>query len=143
MVCAVDSGPALDADVVDARFWALVGGDEGWLGAELGEFASGPVEVPTLRRPRCPVAVDREYPQPARPVGRGMPRGRRSERRDGDGLVRRQRSPPREGSNVGCSKEGVMRSVEVVNSRAVSNCGRPGDRRPVLGVRRSFGVIEY
>lgn len=86
MACAVDCGPPLSAEVVDARFWALVGGED-WPTEE-------PAESEAALGPRSAVAVDRERVPHSGSAGGAQFGGRWSDLRDHAGLLSRQRSPP-------------------------------------------------
>jgi hypothetical protein len=94
MACSVVASPALSPEVVDARFWELVGREEGWLDAEFAEAAAEPAESEAPTRPRFLVAVERDRPRSDRPAGGTARNGRPSDEGDVDGRLSRQRSPP-------------------------------------------------
>jgi len=121
MACAVVSSPALRPEVVDARFWELVGREEGWLDAEFAEAAAEPAESGAPTRPRCLVAVERDRPRSDRPAGGSVRSARPSGEGDVDGRLSRQRSPPAgTGVPVGSRAEGVVPSFRAVSQQPLS-----------------------
>ena len=93
-----NTGLVPSSEAVDARFWALVCDDEGWLDSEFAGIVSAPAEAPSALRRHPVLLVDR--PRPRRRGGPGAVAGVcRAGRPAGtrEGSSRRQRSPPGEG----------------------------------------------